>query len=108
MAVLWILGMFVSVVPIMMITLPIFMPIIDALGFSPVWFAVIFLLNMEMATTTPPFGLLLFVVKGVSPPGTTMGDCYRAALPFLGCDLIALALIISFPSLAIWLPALMT
>ncbi len=107
MAVLWILGMFVSVVPIMMITLPIFMPIIDALGFSPVWFAVIFLLNMEMATTTPPFGLLLFVVKGVAPPGTTMGDCYRAALPFLGCDLIALALIISFPSLAIWLPALM-
>jgi tripartite ATP-independent transporter DctM subunit len=107
MIVLGILGMFISVVPIMMITLPIFMPIIDTLGFSPVWFAVIFLLNMEMATTTPPFGLLLFVVKGVAPKGTTMADCYRAALPFLGCDVIALALIIAFPAIALWLPAQM-
>ena len=107
MFVLGILGMFISVVPIMMITLPIFMPIIYALDFSPVWFAVIFLLNMEMATTTPPFGLLLFVVKGVAPKGTTMADCYRAALPFLGCDVIALALIIAFPAIALWLPTQM-
>ena len=101
------LGGFMDVVAIMMITLPIFVPVILTLGFDPVWFAVIFLLNIEMAGTSPPFGLGLFVMKGVAPPDTTMGDIYRAALPFLGCDLIAMALIMAFPELALWLPRLM-
>ena len=101
------LGMLMEIVAIMMITIPLFMPIISALGFDPVWFAVIFLLNLEMAGTSPPFGLSLFVMKSVAPPGTTMGDCYRAALPFLYCDLIAMALIIVFPQLALWLPGMM-
>jgi tripartite ATP-independent transporter DctM subunit len=105
--ILLILGMFMSIVAIMMITLPLFMPIVTTLGFDPVWFAVIFLLNIEMATTSPPFGLSLFVMKGVAPADTTIGDCYRAALPFLYCDLIAMALIIAFPAIALWLPALM-
>ena len=102
-----ILGMFMSVVGIMMITLPIFVPVVITLGFDPIWFAVMFLLNIEMATTTPPYGMSLFVMKGVAPPGTTMGDIYRAALPFLYCDLIAMALIMAFPALALWLPELM-
>jgi tripartite ATP-independent transporter DctM subunit len=101
------LGGFMDVVAIMMITLPTFVPVILTLGFDPVWFAVIFLLNIEMAGTSPPFGLGLFVMKGVAPPDTTMGDIYRAALPFLGCDLIAMALIMAFPELALWLPRLM-
>jgi len=105
--VLLILGMFMSVVAVMMITTPIFMPVVYALGFDPVWFVVIFLLNMEMGQTTPPFGLSLFVMKGVAPPDTTMGDIYRAAMPFLYCDLIAMALIIAFPAVALWLPGLM-
>lgn len=103
-----ILGMFMSVVGIMMITLPIFVPVVIALGFDPIWFAAIYLLNIEMATTTPPFGLSLFVMRGVAPTGTTMGDIYRAALPFLYCDLIAMALILAFPALALWLPGLMS
>ena len=101
------LGMFMNVAPIIMITIPIFMPIVLSLGFDPVWFGVIMLLNVEMATTSPPFGLSLFVMRGVAPPDTTIGDCYRAALPFLYCDLIVMALIISFPAVALWLPALM-
>jgi len=101
------LGGFMDVVAIMMITLPTFVPVILTLGFDPVWFAVIFLLNIEMAGTSPPFGLGLFVMKGVAPPDTTMGDIYRAALPFLGCDLIAMALIVAFPELTLWLPRLM-
>jgi len=105
--VLLVLGMFMSTVAIMMITLPIFVPVVLALGFNPVWFAVIFLLNIEMASTSPPFGLGLFVMKSVAPPDTTMGDCYRAALPFLYCDAIAMALIIAFPALTLWLPSLM-
>ncbi len=101
------LGMFVNLVAIMMLTIPLFVPVVLALGFDPVWFAVIFLLTLEMGATSPPFGLALFVMKGVAPPGTTMGDCYRAALPFLGCDLIALVLITAFPIIALWLPQLM-
>ncbi len=101
------MGMFMGAGAIIMITLPIFVPIIQALGFDPVWFGVIMLLNIEMSTTSPPFGLSLFVMKGVAPPDTTMGDIYRAGLPFLYCDAIAMALIIFFPAVALWLPALM-
>ncbi len=107
MVVVLFLGMFLGPVPIMMITLPLFMPIIDSLGFNPVWFAVVFLLNMEMGTTSPPYGLNLFVMKSVSPPDTTMGEVYRAALPFLYCDVIAMVSIIAFPAIALSLPALM-
>ena len=102
------MGMFMDVVAIMMIVMPLFLPVIYALGFNDVWFAVILLLNIEMATTSPPFGLSLFVMKGVAPRGTTMGDIYRAALPFLYCDAIAMALIIVFPVIALWLPGLMS
>ena len=107
MVVLLILGTFMDVVAMMLVTIPLYMPVIHALGFDPVWFAVIMLLNLEMADVSPPFGLGLFVMKGVAPADTTMGDIYRAVLPFLGCDLIAMALIISFPPLALWLPNLM-
>ncbi|UCE33938.1 MAG: TRAP transporter large permease subunit [Deltaproteobacteria bacterium] len=101
------LGGFMDVVAIMMITLPIFVPVVISLGFNTVWFAVVLLLNIEMAGTSPPFGLGLLVMKGVAPPDTTMEDIYRAALPFLGCDLIAMVLIIAFPELTLWLPGLM-
>jgi tripartite ATP-independent transporter DctM subunit len=107
MLVLIFLGMFMGVVPIMMITVPIFMPVITELGFDPLWFAVIFLLNMEMSTTSPPFGLSLFVMKSVAPPDTTMASIYRAALPFLYLDVVAIALIMAFPALALWLPSIM-
>jgi tripartite ATP-independent transporter DctM subunit len=101
------LGGFMDVVSIMMIVLPIFVPVVLALGFDAVWFAVIFLLNIEMASTSPPFGMSLFVMKGVAPRDTTMSDIYLAALPFLGCDLIVMILLFIFPPLALWLPALM-
>ncbi len=91
-----------------MICIPLFIPIVNTLGFDPLWFSAIFLLNTEMAVTSPPFGLSLFVMKGVSPPGTTMGDIYKAALPFLGCDLIVVASIIAFPAIALWLPGIMS
>ena len=105
--ILLILGTFMDVVAMMLITLPLYMPVIAALGFDPVWFAVVMLLNVEMADVTPPFGLGLFVMKGVAPASTTMGDIYRAVFPFLGCDLIAMAVIIIFPQIALWLPSLM-
>lgn len=105
--VLLFLGMFMNVVAIMMITIPIFLPVVNGFGFDPIWFAVIFLLNIEMAVTTPPYGLSLFVMKGVAPKGTTMGDIYKAALPFLGCDAVVMILLIAFPEIALTIPALM-
>ena len=105
--VLLIMGTFMEPLTIMMVTLPIFMPIVEKLAFNPLWFGAIMLLNMEMATTSPPFGLVLFVMKGVAPPGTTMGDIYRAGLPFLACDAVAMAFMMAFPGLVLWLPGLM-
>jgi tripartite ATP-independent transporter DctM subunit len=98
------LGCLMDVVSIMMITLPIFIPVVRQLGFSDVWFAVMYLVNIEIAGISPPFGLSLFVMKGVAPKGTTMGDVYLAALPFIGCSLATMLLILLFPDLALWLP----
>jgi len=100
------LGGFMDVVSIMMITLPIFMPVVKSLGFDQVWFLVLFLLNIEMAGITPPFGMSLFVLKGIVPD-MTIRDIYRSALPFIGCDVIIMILVMVFPALALWLPKLM-
>ncbi len=101
------LGMFMEVASIMMITIPLFIPIVLTLGYSPVWFAAVYLLNAEMAGMSPPFGLSLFVMKSVAPADTSMIDVYRAALPFLYIDILAIALVIAFPVLALWLPGIM-
>lgn len=101
------LGCFMNTGPIIMITIPVFMPIVHALGFDPIWFGVITLINLEMAVTTPPFGMSLFVMKSVAPPHVTMRDIYLAALPFIYCDMVATVLIIAFPQIALWLPGLM-
>ena len=98
--ILLLLGMFMNSQSIMMITLPIYMPIINALGFDPVWFAVIYLINIEMGAITPPFGLALFVMKGVASKGTTMQDVARSALPYIGINILAMALIMIFPQIA--------
>lgn len=99
-------GCFMDVVPIMMITIPIFFPIIYALGLNPLWFAVINLVNLQMANITPPFGMNLFIMKGVAGPDTKMGDIYRSVLPFMVCNVIGLALMLIFPEMVTWLPGL--
>ncbi|MEW6668857.1 MAG: TRAP transporter large permease subunit [Thermodesulfobacteriota bacterium] len=102
-----IMGCFMDPVAILMITLPIFVPFIISLGFNDVWFAAMTLLNIEMAMTTPPFGLCLFVMKGVTRKEHTMADIYLGAAPYLGCDALTMALILVFPPIALWLPGLM-
>jgi TRAP-type mannitol/chloroaromatic compound transport system permease large subunit len=84
---------------------PIFFPLAQTLGFDLIWFAVIVLLALEISFTTPPFGLLLFVMKGVSPPDTKMKDIYVSAIPFIGCSMLLVALLIIFPDIALWLPS---
>jgi tripartite ATP-independent transporter DctM subunit len=105
-SVLLVLGMFVDAISMMLLTIPIFFPIALSLGFDPVWFGLIMLLAIEMSGTTPPFGLLLFVMQGVAPTGTTYWMIVRAAVPYLVCDLILLILLIAMPNLALWLPEL--
>jgi len=95
-------------ISMMMITLPIYMPIAKSLGFDPLWFGTIILLNMQMACSTPPFGMILFIMKGVAPPYVTMADIYKAGLPFLGCDIVSMTLLILFPSIVLWIPGLMS
>ncbi|WP_074443327.1 TRAP transporter large permease [Saliniramus fredricksonii] len=103
-AVLLVLGMFMEQISMMLLTVPIFFPLALSLGYDPIWFALIMLLALEISFTTPPFGLLLFVMKGVAPAGTTMRDIYLAAIPFIFCSLILVGLLILFPWIALWLP----
>ena len=102
-----ILGMFIEQISIVMVTIPIFMPIVIAMGWDPVWFGAILVLNLEMATISPPFGMSLFVMKGVASAETTMNDIYKAAIPFVGLNLIVMAAMIAFPDIVLWLPGLM-
>lgn len=102
------LGTFMETISIMMIALPIFMPIVKILGFDPVWFGILMLINFEMGMTTPPFGMMLFVMKGVAPPEITIKEICYAALPFIVCDMVAMAMIMIWPGLALWLPSLMS
>ena len=101
------LGMFMEQMSILMITLPIYMPVAHALGWNEIWFGLMLLLNMGIANLSPPFGIELFVMKGVSPPDTTMGDIYKAAIPFVVMDSLLIGLVIIFPQLALWLPGMM-
>ncbi len=103
-AILIVMGMFMEPLSIMMLTVPIYFPVIKAFGYNEIWFGAIMLLNMEMATISPPFGLNLFVMKGVAPKGTTMGQVYAASIPFLLLDLVVMALLLAFPQLILWIP----
>lgn len=104
--VLIMLGMFMDPVSMMLITVPIFYPIATQLGYDPVWFSLIVLIALEMSATTPPFGLLLFIMMGMVK-GTTLGQVAGAAAPFLLCDLILVIILVMVPGLALYLPSLM-
>ncbi|WP_439522990.1 TRAP transporter large permease [Marivita sp.] len=93
------LGMFMGPLPIMLVTLPIFIPVVREFGFDPIWFAAMYLVAIETGSTSPPLGGALFVMKAVAPKGTTMNDIYRAAVPFILCDLAAIAILFVFPEL---------
>jgi TRAP-type C4-dicarboxylate transport system permease large subunit len=107
MLILLFLGCFVDQVSMMLITLPFFMPLVQRLGIDPVWFGVMFLICMQLGLLTPPFGLLLFTMKGVAPPEISMNEIFRAALPYVYFGVLILALVFLFPPLATWLPKML-
>jgi tripartite ATP-independent transporter DctM subunit len=103
--VLLVLGTFMEQISIMMLTVPFFFPLAQSLGFDLIWFGIVVLLALEISFSTPPLGLLLFVMKGVAPAGTTMREIYLAAIPYILCSMFLVALLIVFPALATWLPS---
>lgn len=105
--ILLILGCFMDDYAIVTICSPIFMPIAVSLGFDPIWFCIVFLLNMQIAYLTPPFGWALFLMKGVAPPEITTADIWRSVPPFIAIQLLVLALTMLLPQLALWLPGKM-
>jgi len=103
----FVLGMILDPAGILMICTPVFVPVITALGFSPLWFGILFVMNMEMGYLTPPFGFNLFYMKAVAPKGTTMGEIYGAIFPFVLLQALGLVIVILVPAIALWLPAQM-
>ena len=100
----FVLGMLLDPGAIIMVCTPVFVPLIKSLGFDPVWFGVLFIVNMEMAYLTPPFGFNLFYMKAIAPAGITMMDIYRAIMPFVGVQALCLLILMLFPEIVLWLP----
>jgi tripartite ATP-independent transporter DctM subunit len=101
------LGLFVDQVSMMLITLPVFMPVVQRLDIDLVWFGVLYLICMQLGLLLPPHGLLLMTMRGVAPPEVTTADIFRAVVPYVVLSVVLLGLIIMFPAIATWLPALL-
>jgi TRAP-type mannitol/chloroaromatic compound transport system permease large subunit len=102
----FLLGMFLDDIAILFMCMPIYIPIIKGLGFDPLWFAILYIVNMQMAFLTPPYGVNLFYMKAIVPKGVTMGDIYRSVIPFVLLQAAGLAGLMVFPDLVLWLPRL--
>lgn len=98
------LGCFLDDLTIMMVSFPVFIPLVSGFGFDLVWFGVLFAVNMQIAYLTPPLGFCLFYMKGVAPPGVTMTDIYKAIIPFIPLQIIGLVIVLLNPQLVLWLP----
>jgi len=107
--ILIILGMFMDDFATVVIAAPVFCPIAISLGFDPIWFAMVFIINMEIAYLTPPFGWALIMVRGVAPAelGINTAQVWRSAPPFIAMQLFVWILVMLFPSLSLWLPGLL-
>jgi tripartite ATP-independent transporter DctM subunit len=101
------LGCFMETVAIMMITIPIYMPVVHAFGYHPIWFGILMLIALETGLITPPFGVTLFVMKGVAPPEITMADIWKAVTPYVIIDVLCITLVLLMPFLATVVPGLM-
>ncbi len=106
MAILLVLGCIIDWIGICLLTMPIFVPVIKALGYDPVWFGVLFCMNMQVSYLSPPFGPAAFYLKGVAPPDVTLQEIFGSVWPFIGLQLVGLMVVLLFPGIALWLPSL--
>jgi tripartite ATP-independent transporter DctM subunit len=104
MAVLIVLGLFMDWVGILLLTMPIFVPIVDRLGYDPIWFGILFCMNMQISYLSPPFGPAAFYLKSVAPPEISLQDIYRALWPFMLMQIAGMLMVMAFPEIALWLP----
>jgi tripartite ATP-independent transporter DctM subunit len=104
MAVLIVLGMFMDWVGILLLTMPIFVPIVENLGYDPIWFGILFCMNMQISYLSPPFGPAAFYLKSVAPPEISLQDIFRALWPFMLMQIVAILMVIMFPEITLWLP----
>jgi tripartite ATP-independent transporter DctM subunit len=104
MFILFVLGFFISWQGLLYVVVPIFLPVVTALGFDPLWFALLVCLNLQMSFLTPPFAYAIFFVKGASPPEVTTWDIYRGVVPFVGLQALGMTICMVFPEIILWLP----
>ncbi len=107
MLVLLLLGCFMDQISMILLTLPFFLPLSESLGIHPTWLMVMMLIAMEISLLTPPFGLLLFVMRGVAPKHIGLTQIYAAAMPFVLIELLVMLALAIFPTAALWLPSLL-
>ncbi|SMF38947.1 TRAP transporter, DctM subunit [Tistlia consotensis] len=107
MLILIVLGMFMDWVGILLLTMPIFVPIVTHLGMDPVWFGILFCMSMQVSYLSPPFGPAAFYLKGVAPPDITLQQIFGAFWPFIFLQLVGLAIVLFFPPVALWLPSVL-
>lgn len=106
MVLLVLLGMIVDAVSLIVVTTPVLLPLIEALGYDPLWFGIVMVLNLEIAVVTPPVGLNLYALRGVCPE-LSIEEIIRSALPFVAVQFLVLMLFVLFPSISLWLPGMM-
>ena len=97
-------GFFLDWISVLLIFIPVFIPIVKALGFDPVWFCVLFLVVVQTSYLTPPMAPAIFYLRGISPPEITLQHMFRGVVPFIVLQLIVLAIVAAFPNLVLWLP----
>ncbi|MCO6383875.1 TRAP transporter large permease subunit [Oceanicola sp. 502str15] len=106
MLIIFFLGTFLEWIAIVFITVPVFAPVVVQLGYDPVWFGILFAMNIQIYMLSPPFGPACFYLKSVAPKDVTLQEIFLAVLPFIGLQIIGLALVMAFPQIALWLPGL--
>lgn len=106
MGILLVLGCVMDWVGICLLTMPIFVPIVRELGYDPIWFGVLFCLNMQMSYLTPPFGPAAFYLKGVAPPDISLNEIFASLWPFILLQAVVLMAVLFVPQIALWLPSL--
>ncbi len=99
-----VMGMFLDDTAMLVIVAPLYVPLVDHLGFDLVWYGVLYTITCQVAYMTPPFGYNLFLMRAMAPPEITLGDIYRSITPFVAVMILGLALVMIFPEIAMWLP----
>lgn len=100
-----VMGTFLDDTAMLVIVAPLYVPLVDALGFNLIWYGMLYTITTQIAYMTPPFGYNLFLMRVMAPPEITLRDIYRSIIPFVGVMILALAIIMCFPEIALWFPA---